>query len=239
MWIRGFKKLQKPMWPLRDEYNEKLPYATIDMDFMNENQAAHGDREFGYIVARLRYGHKVVVGYYKDEAALKEIADWCRVAAAMPFPKRSRCAASPTTCSDVAVTEGDKVEAHMDFGWQVDLLSHRRTSSNTSSRSRTRTWTRSWRSTIIKVHDGTKRIDVVREQASTRSPSTVSVRKRAATSVIVDHFGALHGLNQLPGLDHSGPAEQGLRLRRGGRLEDRGARARSCSTWRTRRARGL
>ena len=104
MWIRGFTKLQKPMCHFATQYNEKLPYDTIDMDFMNENQAAHGDREFGYIVARLRMDNKVVVGYYKDEKALKEIADWCKVAAGYAFSRKVKVCRFSDNMRDVAVT---------------------------------------------------------------------------------------------------------------------------------------
>ena len=120
MWIKGLSMLQKPMCHFATQYNEKLPYETIDMDFMNENQAAHGDREFGYIVSRLRMDNKVIVGYYKDKKALKQLAAWCRVAAGYAFSKTVKVCRFSDNMRDVAVTEGDKVEAHIKFGWQVD-----------------------------------------------------------------------------------------------------------------------
>jgi L-arabinose isomerase len=83
MWIKGLKALQKPLLHLHTQYNERLPYDTIDMDFMNLNQAAHGDREFGFIGARLRLKRTVAVGYYRDERTLSEVFDWMRAAAAL------------------------------------------------------------------------------------------------------------------------------------------------------------
>ena len=120
MWIKGLKMLQKPMCHFATQYNEKLPYDTIDMDFMNENQAAHGDREFGYIVSRLRMDNKVIVGYYKDKTALEELASWCRVAAGYAFSRTVKVCRFSDNMRDVAVTEGDKIDAHVNLGWQVD-----------------------------------------------------------------------------------------------------------------------
>ena len=110
MWINGLKLLQKPMCHFATQYNEKLPYDTIDMDFMNENQSAHGDREFGYIVARMRIDNKVIVGHYTDERALKELYSWCRVAAGLAFSKTVKVCRFSDNMRDVAVTEGDKID---------------------------------------------------------------------------------------------------------------------------------
>ena len=120
MWIRGLRKLQKPLCHFATQYNKELPYSSIDMDFMNENQSAHGDREFGYILARLRLPHKVVVGHYTDERALCALSDWCIAAAGNAFSERVKVCRFSDNMRDVAVTEGDKVEAHIKFGWQVD-----------------------------------------------------------------------------------------------------------------------
>ena len=199
MWIRGFTKLQKPMCHFATQYNEKLPYDTIDMDFMNENQAAHGDREFGYIVARLRMDNKVVVGYYKDEKALKEIADWCKVAAGYAFSKKVKVCRFSDNMRDVAVTEGDKVEAHIGFGWQVDyypigdLVEYIEKVTEKEVDAMMAEYAK-------KYTMGTKRIEVVREQAKYEIAIDRFCKEKGGYIGIVDHFGALHGLNQLPGL---------------------------------------
>lgn len=119
-WILGLQEYRKPLMHFHTQFNEEIPYDTIDMDFMNENQAAHGDREFGYIVSRLRMDNKVIVGYYKDKTALEELASWCRVAAGYAFSRTVKVCRFSDNMRDVAVTEGDKIDAHVNLGWQVD-----------------------------------------------------------------------------------------------------------------------
>jgi L-arabinose isomerase len=96
MWIGGLNVLTKPMLHLHTQFNRELPWATIDMDFMNLNQAAHGDREFGHIAARLKLRRKVVVGFWKDAATVAEIAGWARAGTSR---RTCACAASATTCA--------------------------------------------------------------------------------------------------------------------------------------------
>lgn len=121
-WINGLKLLQKPLMHLHTQHNEKLPYADIDMDFMNLNQSAHGDREFGYILTRLGLRRTTVVGYYKDEEVIGAIKDWARFAVAFAYCKSVKVARFGDNMREVAVTEGDKVEANIKFGWQVDYF---------------------------------------------------------------------------------------------------------------------
>ena len=120
MWIRGLKALQKPMLHLHTQYNEKLPYDTIDMDFMNLNQAAHGDREFGHICARLKLNNAVVAGYYKHGRVINEISAWASAAIAYDFSNNLKVARFGDNMREVAVTEGDKVSAQIQFGWEVN-----------------------------------------------------------------------------------------------------------------------
>ncbi|NLC16532.1 MAG: L-arabinose isomerase [Clostridiales bacterium] len=120
MWINGLKILNKPMLHLHTQYNEKIPYDSIDMDFMNLNQAAHGDREFGHIVTRLRIRRKIVVGYYKDPDVLKQIFVFARAAAAAAKSKTLKVARFGDNMREVAVTEGDKVEAQVRLGWSIN-----------------------------------------------------------------------------------------------------------------------
>lgn len=119
-WILGLQEFRKPLLHLHTQYNEEIPYDTIDMDFMNENQAAHGDREYGHIVSRMRIERKVVVGYWKDEVVRKKIASWMRTAVGIIESSHIRVMRIADNMRNVAVTEGDKVEAQIKFGWEVD-----------------------------------------------------------------------------------------------------------------------
>lgn len=122
MWIRGTKLLQKPLLHLATQFNQSIPWATIDMDFMNLNQAAHGDREYGFINARLKKQNKVVVGYWEDENVQTQIGDWMAVAVAYGESFNIKVARFGDNMRNVAVTEGDKVEAQIQFGWTVDYF---------------------------------------------------------------------------------------------------------------------
>lgn len=122
MWIRGTKLLQKPLLHFATQFNQSIPWATIDMDFMNLNQAAHGDREYGFINARLKKQNKVVVGYWEDAAIQEKIADWMDVAVAYDESFNIKVARFGDNMRNVAVTEGDKVEAQIQFGWTVDYF---------------------------------------------------------------------------------------------------------------------
>ncbi|HFM9231548.1 TPA: L-arabinose isomerase [Enterococcus faecium] len=122
MWIRGTKLLQKPLLHLATQYNESIPWKTIDMDFMNLNQSAHGDREYGFINARLNKQNKIVVGYWKRPEIQKEIADWMDVAVAYNESFGIKVARFGNNMRNVGVTEGDKVEAQIQFGWTVDYF---------------------------------------------------------------------------------------------------------------------
>lgn len=122
MWIRGTQLLQKPLLHFATQFNESIPWATIDMDFMNLNQAAHGDREYGFINARLQKNNKVVVGYWQNEGVQAQIAAWMDVAVAYNESFNIRVARFGDNMRNVAVTEGDKVEAQIKFGWVVDYF---------------------------------------------------------------------------------------------------------------------
>ena len=119
-WILGLQELRKPLLHLHTQYNEAIPYDTIDMDFMNENQAAHGDREYGHIVSRMKIERKVVVGYWKDPVVREKIATWMRTAVGVIESSHIRVMRVADNMRNVAVTEGDKVEAQIKFGWEVD-----------------------------------------------------------------------------------------------------------------------
>jgi L-arabinose isomerase len=120
MWIAGLKALNKPFVHLHTQYNKELPWSEIDMDFMNLNQSAHGDREFGFIGSRMRLNRKVVVGYWKDDQVLEELAIWLRAACAWHDAQGSKVARFGDNMREVAVTEGDKVEAQIQLGYSVN-----------------------------------------------------------------------------------------------------------------------
>lgn len=119
-WIIGLQEYRKPLLHLHTQFNEELPYDSIDMDFMNENQSAHGDREYGHIVTRMRIERKVVVGHWADSVVAEKIASWMRTAVGIVESSHIRVMRVADNMRNVAVTEGDKVEAQIKFGWEVD-----------------------------------------------------------------------------------------------------------------------
>ncbi|NBJ91014.1 L-arabinose isomerase [Parablautia muri] len=119
-WILGLQEFRKPLLHLHTQFNEELPYDSIDMDFMNENQSAHGDREYGHIVSRMRIERKVVVGHWTDEVVIAKIASWMRTAIGIIESSHIRVMRVADNMRNVAVTEGDKVEAQIKFGWEID-----------------------------------------------------------------------------------------------------------------------
>ena len=129
-WIAGLSALRKPLAHLHTQYNQDIPWDEIDMDFMNLNQAAHGDREFGFMATRLRLNRKVVVGHWSDGEVQERLGVWARAACAWADAQNARVARFGDNMRSVAVTEGDKVEAQMRLGYQVfgygvgDLVEH-------------------------------------------------------------------------------------------------------------------
>ncbi len=123
MWIAGLRALQKPMAHLHTQFNRDLPWETIDMDFMNLNQAAHGDREFGFICARLRRPRKVVVGHWQDIEVQERLSAWMRAAIGLQELRRLKVARLGDNMRQVAVTDGDKVEAQIRLGMEVNSYS--------------------------------------------------------------------------------------------------------------------
>ncbi|ATO12443.1 L-arabinose isomerase [Micromonospora sp. WMMA2032] len=120
MWITGLDALRKPLLHLHTQVNRDLPWSSIDMDFMNLNQAAHGDREFGYVQTRLGRTRKTVSGHLSNPTVLARISDWSRVAVGVQALRTMRLARFGDNMRDVAVTEGDKVEAELRFGVSVN-----------------------------------------------------------------------------------------------------------------------
>jgi len=120
MWIGGLKILNKPMLHLHTQFNRDIPWSTIDMDFMNLNQSAHGDREFGFIMSRMRLRRKVVVGHWQDKNVQQRLQTWMRAASGFHDWQSARFCRFGDNMRQVAVTEGDKVEAEIKFGYSVN-----------------------------------------------------------------------------------------------------------------------
>ncbi len=119
-WILGLQEYRKPLCHLHTQFNEEIPYDTIDMDFMNENQSAHGDREYGHIVSRMGIERKVIMGHWNDVNVQKRLAQWQHTAIGIMESSHIRVVRIADNMRNVAVTEGDKVEAQIKFGWEID-----------------------------------------------------------------------------------------------------------------------
>jgi L-arabinose isomerase len=120
MWIAGLRSLGKPLMHLHTQFNRELPWSTIDMEFMNLNQAAHGDREFGFIAARMRLKHKIIVGFWEDASIHAEIGCWMRAASAWHDAQHLKIARFGDNMRNVAVTEGNKLNAEIKLGYSVN-----------------------------------------------------------------------------------------------------------------------
>lgn len=198
MWIRALQALRKPMLHLHTQYNEKLPYDTIDMDFMNLNQSAHGDREFGFICTRLGIRREVVAGYYKHEDVICQIRRFAYAAAAVDFGRGMRVAMFGNNMRDVAVTDGDRVESEIKYGWNVnyygigDLVKLAEGIDGSEIDAKMKEYSE-------KYDMDTDNLAAVREQAKYEVALDKFIEKEKV-SAFTDTFQDLHGLNQLPGL---------------------------------------
>lgn len=198
MWISALKALRKPMLHLHTQYNERLPYESIDMDFMNLNQSAHGDREFGFICTRLGIKREVVAGYYKHADVIEKIRRFAQAAAAVDLGRGMRVAMFGSNMRDVAVTDADRVECEIKYGWNVnyygigdlcDMISEVTEAEIDAKMAEY----------AEKYAMNTDNTAAVREQAKYE----VALEKflaRENISAFTDTFQDLHGLEQLPGL---------------------------------------
>ena len=198
MWIKGLQELRKPLLHLHTQANEKLPYDTIDMDFMNLNQAAHGDREYGFILARMRIAHQVVAGYYKHAKVLEKIGKFIDVARAINFSKHLKVGSFGNNMREVAVTDGDRVESQIQYGWECnyfavgDLVKVINEVTEAEIDEKMAEYT-------SKYTMKTTRIDSVREQAK-YEVALEKFLKKNDLGAFADTFQDLYGLKQLPGL---------------------------------------
>ena len=198
MWINGFANLQKPYCHFATQYNLEIPNEEIDMDFMNLNQAAHGDREHGFIAARLRMPRKIIAGYWKDEAVQKRLGSWMRAAVGVAFSKSLKVMRFGDNMREVAVTEGDKVEVQTKLGWQVntwatgDLVK--------VMNAVTEEEIDAMMSVYTEAYDiATENVDAIRYQAR----EEIAIRKMLdaeGCKAFSNTFQDLYGMEQLPGL---------------------------------------
>ena len=207
MWINGFASLQKPYCHLATQYNKEIPNDEIDMDFMNLNQAAHGDREHGFIGARLRLPRKVIAGYWQDEKVLSRLSDWMKAAVGVAVSKSLKVMRFGDNMREVAVTEGDKVEVQLKLGWQVntwaqgDLIREMNAVTEAEVDEKMAEY-------LAKYDVATDNIDAIRYQAK----EEVAIRKmmdREGCLAFSNTFQDLYGMEQLPGLASQNLMAQG------------------------------
>jgi len=204
MWIAGLTLLKKPFLHLHTQYSREIPWSTIDMDFMNLNQSAHGDREFGFIGSRLRLDRKVVVGHWGDGGVQCEIGTWVRAACAWADWQGARVARFGDNMRDVAVTEGDKVEAQIRLGYDVygygvgDLVKAVNDASDADVKKMTQAYLDEYEVVTALQPGGEKHASLVegaRIEVGMRNFLSTGNFKAFTTT-----FEDLHGLPQLPGL---------------------------------------
>ncbi|MBD3351167.1 MAG: L-arabinose isomerase [Candidatus Lokiarchaeota archaeon] len=208
MWIRGLSILNKPYLHLNTQFNRNIPFQTIDMNFMNTNQSAHGDREHGFITARLRLKRKVICGYWKDKSMRARIAIWMRAAIGAQFSRDLKVARFGDNMRYVAVTEGDKVQAEKDLGWSVntyaleDLLQK----FNQIERGQIEEKLEEYQS---KYHINKEDWESIKYQAKLEL-AILEMQKELKFLAYTDCFQDLGGLEQLPGLAVQNLMSQGI-----------------------------
>jgi L-arabinose isomerase len=204
MWIAGLTALSKPLVHLHTQFNARIPWGTIDMDFMNLNQSAHGGREFGFMCSRMRLARKVVVGHWQDKQVLAELGCWTRAALAWHDAQGMKVARIGDNMREVAVTEGDKVAAQMRFGYSVngygigDVLEPISQVSDAQIDQLVAEYESTYGVAAPLAADGPMR-------AGLRESARIELGMRAfledgGFKAFTDTFENLHGLKQLPGL---------------------------------------
>jgi L-arabinose isomerase len=204
MWINGLKLLRRPIAHLHTQHNREIPWSTIDMDFMNLNQAAHGDREHGFIMSRMRLNRKVVVGFWQEKSVQEQLGAWCRAAAAWHDWQGAKFCRFGDNMREVAVTEGDKVAAQMQFGYSVngygvgDLVK----SISKASESEVARLVREYEASYG-LPSGKAKLPAFRQ--SLQEAARIELGLRAFLTAggfkgFTDTFEDLHGLVQLPGI---------------------------------------
>ena len=198
MWITGLKNLNKPWLQLHTQFNEKIPADSIDMDFMNLNQAAHGDREHGFIGTRLRMPRKIVVGFWQNEDVLAGIGSWMRSAVGIAVSRGLKVVRFGDNMRQVAVTEGDKVEAEIVMGWSVNSYGVGDLAAYVADVTEEETDGKMAEYAALYDMD-TDNLAAVRYQARVQVAMEKFLEKTGA-GAFTTSFEDLHGLEQLPGL---------------------------------------
>ncbi|WP_289038265.1 L-arabinose isomerase [uncultured Zobellia sp.] len=204
MWIAGLQALQKPFLHLHTQYNRDIAWNAIDMDFMNLNQSAHGGREFGFLVSRMRLNRKVIVGHWKSESVLLKVGNWCRVVCAVADSKNMKVARFGDNMRQVAVTEGNKVSAQLKFGYEVngygvgDLVKY----IDGVTESEINTLIQEYKDSYIiasKIKiDGSMRNSL--KDAAKIELGMRAFLEEGGYTAFTDTFEDLHGMKQLPGI---------------------------------------
>ncbi|HOQ07100.1 MAG TPA: L-arabinose isomerase [Clostridiales bacterium] len=204
MWIAGLSELRKPMLHLHTQFNRDIPWDTIDMDFMNLNQSAHGDREFGFIGARMRIPRKVVVGHWEDQDTCSRIGRWMRSAVAYSLGTSLKVARFGDNMREVAVTEGDKVEAQIKFGWSIngygigDLVARISNVSDSEADRLVQEYGELYE-IPAEVRSSSEAMEAIKEQARIEI-GLRSFLAEGGFGAFTTTFEDLHGMKQLPGL---------------------------------------
>lgn len=204
MWIIGLQEYHKPLCHLHTQFNEEIPYDTIDMDFMNENQSAHGDREYGHIVSRMGIERKIIVGHYKNKEVSAKLADWMATAIGVMESSHIRVCRLGDNMNNVAVTEGDKVEAQIKFGWEIDHFNINDAVEyvDAVSAADVKALTDEYYSKYKILLEGRDEAEF-RKHVEVQAQQEIGLRRFLEAgdySAVVTHFGMLGGMKQLPGL---------------------------------------
>lgn len=203
-WILGLQEYRKPLCHLHTQFNEEIPYDSIDMDFMNENQSAHGDREYGHIVSRMGIERKVIVGHWTTKGVQEKIAGWMTTAVGVIESSHIRVCRFGDNMNNVAVTEGDKVEAQIKFGWEIDhyCINDLVEYVDAVSKADTDALVEEYYSQY-KIIDEGRDLQEFRRHVAVQAQQEIGLERFLLENhyhAVVTHFGMLGGLKQLPGL---------------------------------------
>ena len=203
-WILGLQEYRKPLLHLHTQFNQEIPYDTIDMDFMNENQSAHGDREFGHMVSRMGIERKIIVGHWANAEVQEKIGSWMRTAIGIMESSHIRVCRIGDNMNNVAVTEGDKVEAEVKFGWEIDhyCVNDAVEYVNAVSGGDVNALVEEYYSKYQILLEG-REPEEFRAHVAAQAKIEIGLEKFLEDGdyhAIVTHFGMLGGLQQLPGL---------------------------------------
>lgn len=204
MWIIGLQEYKKPLCHLHTQFNEEIPYDTIDMDFMNENQSAHGDREYGHIVSRMGIERKIIVGHWANPNVQDKLGSWMRTAVGVMESSHIRVCRVADNMRNVAVTDGDKVEAQVKFGWEIDAYPVNEIAEYVSdvSQADVNTLVEEYYSRYQILLEGRDE-QQFRRHVAVQAGIEIGFEKfleEKNYQAIVTHFGDLGSLKQLPGL---------------------------------------